>query len=264
MKKNSVVIWNEHVHERENEAVRAVYPDGIHNAIASGLLAFDKEKSLDVSTATLEEVDHGLSEERLKGTDVLFWWGHCAHGKVRDEIAERVQCRVMEGMGLVVLHSGHFSKVFKRLMGTSCSLKWREAGERERIWVVNPGHPIAQGIEGCIELENTEMYGEPFGIPEPDEQVFISWFEGGEVFRSGCCWRRGAGKVFYFSPGHETYPIYHNETIHRVLFNAALWAASDQRWLGADECENVLVGDAREKIVKRGASIHEEGEAGFR
>jgi trehalose utilization protein len=175
-------------------------------------------------TATLDEPEHGLTEAALDQTDVLIWWGHMAHGEVRDEIVARVQQRVLEGMGLIVLHSGHFSKIFTRLMGTSCSLKWREAGERERLWVVEPSHPIAEGIGEFIELPNAEMYGERFDIPTPEKVIFISWFEGGEVFRSGCAWERGHGRIFYFRPGHETYPIYHNRQIQRVLVNAVRWA----------------------------------------
>ena len=130
-----------------------------------------------------------------------------------------------EGMGLIVLHSGHFSKPFKRLMGTDCSLRWREANDKERIWVVNPGHPIAQGLPDYFELPAEEMYGEYFGVPQPDDLVFVSWFTGGEVFRSGACWHRGMGKIFYFRPGHETYPSYHNPLVHRVLANSIRWAA---------------------------------------
>lgn len=219
-----VTVWNEFRHEQRNPNVRAVYPDGIHGAIAAGLS--DEYK---VRTATLDEPDHGLSDEVLKSTDVLIWWGHMAHAEVSDEIVRKVMKRVWQGMGLIVLHSGHFSKVFKGLMGTSCDLKWREANERERLWVVSPGHPIAEGIGEYIELPQEEMYGEHFDIPQPDELVFISWFEGGEVFRSGCCYSRGQGKIFYFRPGHETYPTYYNEDIRRVIRNAVKWAAPSRR-----------------------------------
>jgi trehalose utilization protein len=168
---------------------------------------------------------------------VLTWWGHKAHGEVSDEVVARVQKRVLEGMGLIVLHSGHFSKIFKRLMGTTCSLTWREADEKERLWVCNPGHPIAQGIGPYFELPREEMYGEPFGVPPPEEQVFISWFEGGEVFRSGCCYTRGNGKIFYFRPGHETYPTYFDANVRRVLANAVEWARPPAtRWV--DSCPN--------------------------
>jgi trehalose utilization protein len=180
-----ITVWGENVHEHKSAKVKKVYPNGMHAAIAAGLV--QHLPSATVTTATLQEPEHGLTAARLKETDVLFWWGHMAHDQVSDEVARRVQARVLEGMGLVVLHSGHYSKVFRLLLGTSCSLTWREADERERLWVCNPGHPIARGIDRFFELPMEEMYGEPFGVPAPEEQVFISWFEGGEVFRSGCC-----------------------------------------------------------------------------
>ena len=216
-----VTVWNEFRHERHNDSVVEVYPEGIHTVIADAL----SEAGFETRTATLDEPDHGLTEAVLDDTDVLTWWGHAAHDEVRDEIVDRVCERIREGMGLLVLHSGHYSKPFIQLMGTSCSLKWREAAETERLWVVEPGHPIADGVDEYIELDDAEMYGERFDIPAPDTLVFTSWFEGGEVFRSGCCYRRGNGRIFYFRPGHETYPIYHNESIQQVLANAVAWAA---------------------------------------
>jgi trehalose utilization protein len=216
----NVTVWNENRHEQTNPVVSGNYPNGIHGAIAD----FLKNEQIDVKTATLDEPEHGLTDEVLNETDVLVWWGHKAHGDVQDEIVEKVHKRVMEGMGLVVLHSGHFSKIFKKLMGTTCDLKWREAGEKERLWVVDPTHPIAEGIGQYIELEQEEMYGEHFDIPTPDELIFISWFEGGEVFRSGCTYKRGKGKIFYFRPGHETYKTYHNAEIQRVIINGVNWA----------------------------------------
>lgn len=242
MKRLSVIVWGENVHEHRNPKVGAIYPKGMHEAIAEGLRSSGDD--LTVSTATLQQPEHGLSAGRLAETDVLLWWGHLAHDQVADAVVDRVQARVLEGMGLIVLHSGHFSKIFKRLMGTTCSLTWREADERERLWVCNPGHPIAAGIDRCIELPAEEMYGEPFGIPAPDEQVFISWFVGGEVFRSGCCWHRGNGRIFYFRPGHETYPTYHDPNVRRVIANAVRWAAPQGRWI--DACPNVK--HPREKI----------------
>ncbi|WP_186578972.1 ThuA domain-containing protein [Aquibacillus kalidii] len=221
----NVTVWNENRHEQSNPKVREVYPEGIHGAIAS----FLKKADLNVRTATLDEPEHGLTDSVLKDTDVLVWWGHMAHDEVRDEIVEKVHQRVLEGMGLVVLHSGHFSKIFKKLMGTTCDLKWREADEKERLWVVDPSHPITEGIGEYIELEREEMYGEHFDIPAPDQLVFTSWFEGGEVFRSGCTYRRGNGRVFYFRPGHETYPTYHNEEIQRVITNGVNWTAPVKR-----------------------------------
>ena len=201
-----VTVWNEGIHERTDERVRAIYPDGMGAQIGRYL-----EKQPGIESVHVSELHHpgqGLSKDILDTTDVMTWWGHRAHQEVSDENAERVHNRVLDGMGLIVLHSGHHSKVFRKLMGTSCDLKWREIGERERIWVADPAHPIADGLPEYIELPHVEMYGEHFDIPQPDRQVFISWFQGGEVFRSGCCWHRGKGKVFYFRPGHETFPIY--------------------------------------------------------
>ena len=233
-----VIVWNEFQHERENDAVRAFYPQGIHTTIAQGLAATASPVRgalpLQIGTATLDEPEHGLSEARLADTDVLLWWGHKAHAEVSDAVVDRVQRRVLEGMGLIVLHSGHFSKIFRRLMGTHCSLKWREADEKERLWVVEPSHPIAAGLGEYFELPNEEMYGERFDIPAPDELVFMSWFEGGEVFRSGCCWQRGHGRVFYFRPGHEAYPTYHDANVQKVLANAVQWAAP--RVQKVDDC----------------------------
>ncbi|WP_137286301.1 ThuA domain-containing protein [Halorussus salinisoli] len=217
----TVTVWNEYRHERADDAARDVYPDGIHETIAE----FLEDRGFDVRTATLDEPEHGLTEEVLDDTDVLTWWGHEAHDEVENEVVERVHEQVLSGMGLLVLHSGHFSKIFKRLMGTTCDLKWRDEGEKERLWTVEPGHPIAEGVGECIEIPETEMYGERFDVPAPDALVFTSWFEGGEVFRSGCCYRRGAGRIFYFRPGHETYPIYHRPEIQRVVTNATAWAS---------------------------------------
>lgn len=220
----NVTVWNENRHEQQNPVVREIYPKGIHGAIASFL-----EEAFNVRTATLDEPEHGLTQEVLDGTDVLIWWGHLAHGEVSDEVVERVKQRILDGMGLIVLHSGHFSKIFKTLMGTSCDLKWREADEKERIWIVDPSHPIAEGIGESIELEKEEMYGEHFDIPAPDQLVMVSWFEGGEVFRSGCTYQRGNGKIFYFRPGHETYPTYYHKDVQKVIENAVKWAAPVNR-----------------------------------
>ena len=219
-----ITVWNEFRHERSNPQVGRVYPHGIHEALAAPLRAAGHT----VRTATLDEGEHGLGGDVLATTDVLLWWGHQAHAEVQDEIVDRIHARVLEGMGLIALHSAHFSKIFKRLMGTSCDLKWRVADERERLWVVAPGHPIVAGLPERIELAREEMYGEHFDIPPPDELVLVSWFQGGEVFRSGCCFRRGAGRIFYFRPGHETYPTYHDPAIQRVIKNAVGWAAPSE------------------------------------
>jgi trehalose utilization protein len=217
-----VTVWNEFRHERQDAAIAKIYPDGMHAAIAAGLRA---DPQFEVRTATLDEKEHGLTQKALADTDVLTWWGHMAHGEVKDEIIDRVQQRIIEGMGLIVLHSGHYSKTFKRMMGTSCGLRWREASEKTRVWVVEPGHPIADGLPPYFELPHEEMYGERFDIPNPEAVVFISWFAGGNVFRSGCTFTRGKGRIFYFQPGHETYPSYFDPNVRRVIANAVRWAA---------------------------------------
>lgn len=233
MKNIRVTIWNEGRHEREQDNVRSLYPEGMHGAIATYLAG---RPGLEVRTATLDDAEQGLQASVLDQTDVLTWWGHRSHGDVDDALVDRIQQRVLDGMGLIVLHSGHHAKIFRRLMGTTCNLRWRVADEIERLWVVNPSHPIAAGIPPCFELRE-EMYGEYFDIPEPDELVFLSWFEGGEVFRSGCTWRRGRGRVFYFRPGHEIYPTYRNPHVLRVIENAVRWAS----FSGSDEVRPEVV-----------------------
>jgi trehalose utilization protein len=232
-----VTVWGENVHERQDERMRELYPDGLHGAIADGISTVLGERAR-VRTALLDQPEHGLTDAVLAETDVLTWWGHLAHDEVDDSIVARVQERVLGGMGLVALHSAHGSKVFRRLMGTSCTLHWRNAGERELVWTVDPTHPIAAGVPHPIVIERQEMYGEPFDIPRPDELVFVSSFAGGEVMRSGCCFVRGAGRVFYFSPGDQDYPVYHQPEIRRVIANAVMWAAP-ARPRTANAAENV-------------------------
>ena len=256
------VVWGENVHEQTNAVVRGIYPDGMHACIAEAL---NEHSGIEATTATLQETEHGLPQSRLSQTDVLLWWGHAAHGAVEDAVVDRVAEAVWSGMGLIVLHSGHFSKIFKRLMGTPCNLSWREAGERERLWITAPNHPIVAGLPPFFELEHEEMYGEPFGIPEPDETVMIGWFQGGEVFRSGVTYRRGAGRVFYFQPGHETYPTYRDPTVRQVLRNAVLWAHNPApRLSDVTDAPNRPVEKAPEKIEARGPRLHEDGQEGFR
>jgi len=238
--KIQVMVWNEFVHEKKNDAVKRIYPDGMHAAIGDALSA---HPDIEVRTATLDEPEHGLPESVLDTTDVLTWWGHVAHKQVEDAVVARVHKRVLEGMGLIVLHSGHFSKIFRALLGTNCSLKWREVAEKERLWNLEPGHPITEGIGEYFEIPHTEMYGERFDIPTPDKLIFVSWFQGGEVFRSGCCWERGHGRIFYFRPGHETYPVFHQKEVQKVIANAVRWARP--RVSIADQCPNV---PALEKI----------------
>ena len=219
-----VTVWSEGRHEQRDEKVARLYPKGMHAAVAEGVTEH-LGAAVTVRTATLDEPEHGLTEEVLAETDVLTWWGHIAHGEVADEVVDRVHRHVLAGMGLIVLHSGHWSKIFTRLMGTTCTLRWRNGRDRELVWTVAPSHPIAAGVPHPIVIEEQEMYGEFFDIPAPDELVFVSSFSGGEVFRSGCTFRRGHGKIFYFSPGDQDYPVYHHPDVRRVIANAVTWAA---------------------------------------
>ncbi len=224
MGKARVTVWNEYLHEIELEEIAKIYPEGIHGCIAG----FLKEAGYDTKTAVLRQPEHGLTREVLEDTDVLIWWGHKAHHEVEDKIVERVHEYVTQkGMGLIVLHSGHASKIFQKVCGTNTGyLKWREDGEKEILWVTDPSHPIARGLEEKIIIPEEEMYGEHFNIPMPDAQVFVSWFQGGEVFRSGVCFHRGKGRIFYFRPGHEAFPIYHMPEIQKVIINAVDWACN--------------------------------------
>ena len=222
----NVTVWNEYLHEVQFPEVAEVYPQGIHGCIAG----FLKEAGMNVRTATLKEPEHGLTQEVLDNTDVLVWWGHMAHHQVEDEIVDRVYRRILEGMGLIVLHSGHASKIFSKVCGTDTwKLTWREDGEKEILWVIDPSHPIVDGLDEKIIIPHEEMYGERFDIPQPDELVFISWFEGGEVFRSGCTWVRGNGRIFYFQPGHETNLSFQNEYVQQIIRNAVQWACPIRR-----------------------------------
>jgi trehalose utilization protein len=222
-----VTVWGENRHEQTEEHVAELYPDGMHETIAAGIREH-LGTGAEVRTATLDEPEHGLTEEVLAATDVLTWWGHAAHGEVADAVVERVHRHVLSGMGLVVLHSGHWSKIFTRLMGTTCTLRWRNEHDRELLWTVDPTHPIAQGVPHPIVVPADEMYGEYFDVPPPDELIFISSFSGGEVFRSGCTWRRGHGRIFYFKPGDQDYPVYHHPDIRRVIANGVRWVRSDR------------------------------------
>jgi trehalose utilization protein len=226
-----VTVWGENVHEDRDPQVRAIYPDGMHETIASGLRDL-LGAGAEVRAVTLQQPEHGLPQDVVDATDVLLWWGHIAHDEVSDAVVDRVQEAVLGGMGLLVLHSAHYARIFKRLLGTSCSLRWRNAGERELVWTVAPGHPIAHGVPHPLVIEAQEMYGEHFDIPAPDELVFVSSFAGGEVFRGGCCFARGRGRIFYFSPGDQEYPVYHHPDVRRVLANAVRWAAPPAREQG--------------------------------
>ncbi|MDR0302987.1 MAG: ThuA domain-containing protein, partial [Treponema sp.] len=235
MSKINVTVWNEYTDSQKEKDIADVYPKGLHVTIADFL---NKDGEINAKTAVFSEAEHGLTDAVLDNTDVLLWWGHQIHDKVEDHIAARVVERVQRGMGIIFLHSAHKSKPFMRLLGTSGSLCWREAHERSRVWTCAPSHPIAKGVPEQFVLDCEEMYGEPFGIPEPKETVFISWFQGGNVFRSGVTFQRENGRIFYFQPGHETYPAYHNENIQRIITNAVKWAAPIVKTSSLD-CPNV-------------------------
>ncbi len=226
MKKINVTIWNEGYHERESQAVRDVYPEGIHGCLAQ-FFGGDHPEIGTVRAFTMYDEEQGFKQEDLNDTDVLIYWAHCCHGQIEDQYVQRIYSRVVhDGMGLIVLHSGHASKIFAKLCGTDTGcLRWRESDDKERIWVMEPQHPICNNLPDYIELPAEETYGERFEIPAPDSLVFMSWFSGGEVFRSGITYNRGQGKIFYFRPGHETYPTFFNPQVRQILMNAVLWAA---------------------------------------
>lgn len=230
-----ITVWNEYKHEREYENIRKVYPEGIHGCIASFLKT---EEDFAVRTSTFDMPEHGLTEEVLQETDVLIVWSHALQEEFSDEVAERVQRHVLAGMGLIALHSAHFSKIIKRLLGTTMTLKWRH-GDSEKLWCTAPSHPIAKGVPEMIELPKEEMYGEFFDIPKPDDVIFTGWFSGGEVFRSGCTFSRGMGRIFYFQPGHEEYPIYYKSEIQQIIINAVYFCAPVMENRKNLECEEV-------------------------
>lgn len=229
-----VTIFNEFVHEKNDPVVKEIYPHGIHMLLKEKLESDD----ILVRTVTLDDKECGLTEEVFKETDVMIWWGHMAHDKVPDEIAKRVQEEVLNGMGIIFLHSAHLSKPFLLLTGSKGSLSWREDGDKEYLWVCDPSHPIAKGIERYVRLEREETYCEPFCIPEPNQLVFIASYEGGEAFRAGCCYHRGYGNIFYFQPGHESYPTYYNAQIIQILKNAIEWAKPRYR-VDHFDCPNI-------------------------
>ena len=205
------------------EQMRSLYPKGVEGAIADCLREME---GVTVTTSTMQGPMQGFDREILNRTDVLVYWSHKHWREVAEAHVDYLQNRVLEGMGLIVLHSAHASKLFARLMGTRTqSLRWRENDELQRYWIVSPAHPIAQGLSGeFFEIPMDETYGEYFEIPQPQEQVFLTWAPGGELFRSGCCWTRGLGRIFYFQGGHETYPVYLQREVGTVLTNAVRWA----------------------------------------
>lgn len=216
-----VTVWNEFRHEKNKENVKALYPNGLH-AVVGDFLA--ETGDMEITLAALDDEDQGLPDEVLDNTDVLIWWGHTAHKEVSDGLVAKIQKRVYLGkMGFVGLHSAHHSKPFRAIVGTNGNLQWGR-NQREVVWNLMPSHPIAAGIPDHFLIEEEEMYSEPFYIPQPDALVFGSWFEDGNILRSGCCFIRGAGKVFWFQPGHETCKSFFNPYVRRIITNAVYWA----------------------------------------
>lgn len=240
-----VLVWNEFFHEKNEEKVREIYPDGIHSVIAE-FLASDE---VSVKCATQDDENCGITPEILAETDVLIWWAHLKHAEVPDEVAYMIRDAVLSGMGIIFLHSAHNSKPFKYLLGTSCGLTWRESGDKEVLWVIEPSHPITRGIDRFFVLENEETYGEPFVIPTPDKLLFIANFSGGEVFRAGCLFERGNGKIFYFQPGHEAYPIFRHSAVRSIIKNAVHFVAPSYR--KHTDCPHVRKFDSPEGYVKK-------------
>lgn len=232
-----ITVWNEFQHEKTDAKVKDIYPNGIHNAIADFLKV---NEDMVVTTAHLDMPEHGLTDDVLDNTDVIIWWGHMAHGMVSDEVVEKVCERILMGMGAIFLHSAHHSKVFKKILGTSGNLTWRESDESLRMWCVNPSHPITEGLPMHIDIEAEETYGEFFDIPKPDDLIYVNWYSGGDIFRSGCAWNRGYGKIFYFQPGHETYPIYYNKQVQKIITNAVRWSKPIRR-IDKLECPHIPV-----------------------
>lgn len=221
-----VLVWNEFLHEKRDERVKSIYPDGIHGEIAKFL---STNEDIEVKTATLDDENCGITKEVLDNTDVLLWWGHMGHNLVPDEVAALVRDAVHDGMGMIFLHSAHHSKPFRLLMGTTCNLTWRESSDSEVVWVIDPAHPITRGIDRYFKLDAEETYGEPFTVPNPDKVLLISSYSGGEVFRSGLYYERVNGKIFYFQPGHETFPTYKVPEVQTIITNAVRYVAPTYR-----------------------------------
>lgn len=216
-----VVVWS------ERTAPKEMYPNDVNAAIAEGLKGL---AGWEVVTANIDEPGQGLGDELLKRTDVLIWWGHKRHQEVKDELVERIVRRVKaEGMGFIALHSSHFARPYRKLMGTACSWgEYKADGTSAKVIVKAPQHPIAQGVKD-FELPKIERYGEPFAVPEPETVVLDGIYKkpdgNTEPGRMGLCWTIGKGRVFYLTPGHETYNDFFRPDIRQILRNAVEWAA---------------------------------------
>jgi trehalose utilization protein len=200
-----------------------VYPEGINGAIAKYLRTLP---NLEVRAASINDPEQGIAKSALDSTDVLIWWAHRTHKEIDDGRALEAVRQIRErGLGFIAIHSAHYAKIFKMILDSACDLGgWRVGGKPESLKCVAPTHPIAQGV-GDFTIPHTEMYNEPFKVPPPEATIFLSTWEGGEEFRSCNTWTAGRGRVVYFRPGHETYPIYFQEKPLRVIANAVLWCA---------------------------------------
>lgn len=219
----NITIFNEyHPNEHTGKAEKN-YPGGIHIALKS---IFESQE-YDVVTATQEQACNGLTDEILDNTDVLLWWSKNWDNELLNSVADKVVSRIREGMGAVFLHSAKNSKPFLRLTGTTSAtapVSWKEPGESERLFVVSPAHPIAEGIPSGYVIPNEEPYCEYFDIPKPDDIVFLGGFGNGMCIRAGVTFTRGAGKIFFFQPGHDSFPVYNDKVIRRIILNAVNWA----------------------------------------
>jgi trehalose utilization protein len=222
MNKIRVTVWSEGIDPNLEPKAVALYPNDINTYIASFL---EGSHEFEVKVRSLSQPENGLSQEIIDNTDVLIWWSHLYDDEVDDNVVERVVNAVLNGMGFLILHASMGSKPAKRLLGESSNVgKYREIGEKERVWVVNRSHPVVEGMEKeYFEILKSEMYGEPYGMPTPDDTIFISWFEGGEVLRSGVSWHKGSGRIFFFAPGHEEFPVYYNKEVQKVITNIVRW-----------------------------------------
>jgi trehalose utilization protein len=219
--KRCVVVWS------EGTAPKSVYPNDINGAVAEGL----KDLSgWEVVKAGLSDPDQGLPDKLLQRADVLIWWGHQKHGDVKDELVDKIVKRVKEdGMGFIALHSSHFAKPNKKLMGTACSWKAYVLDSTTlKITVKSPDHPIAKGIKD-FTIDHSERYSDPYAVPTPKAVVFegtASLKKGGtDTSQIGLTWEIGKGKVFYFQAGHETNPVFMDPNVRQIMSNAVQWAA---------------------------------------
>lgn len=271
-----VLVWDE-----RQPAQKQAYREGLGARVARHLRGCE---GVEVTEALLDDPGQGLAS--LDAMDVVVWWGHVRHAEIETATALRVVERIRSGrLGLVALHSAHWSRPFVEAMAAvareralaaltpgeraravvtesellprpfmapsyqerrspsvlykrpptgpvevrlvrpnCCFPAYRGDGRPSEVWVKLPRHPIARGLPATFTIPQTEMYDEPFHVPDPDEVVLEEHWAAGEWFRSGSAWRLGAGRVFYFRPGHETYPVFENAWALKVVENAVRWA----------------------------------------